>query len=350
MKDSPAVRHCTVRSLTRLPACAALLLVFAAAAVGQSATDGSTPPGLAPGSPAGSYALSGFDTVNLYNGSLNFRLPLLKIGGRGQAGYPVTLHVEKKWTVHKHLEPGVGAFYYADGGWWSEEAEGWRLFDAGKVDIRSARREQPAGFPVETLTRITFTAPDGTEYELRDQATNGQPVAPQSGGFNRGRVFGTSDGSSATFISDWDILDDPTFGQGFYDDRPDGYLMLKDGTRFRVVDGKITRMGDRNGNKISFGYDTNRRVTSITDSLNRQVTIVYATTAVPYTEIRFAGFGGAARTIKDRADQPGERAARRPDAQDHRAAIPGAARRRASRPDGRQLRRVAGRAALPVPL
>ena len=31
---------------------------------GQSATDGTTPPSIAPGSPAGSYALSGFDTVS----------------------------------------------------------------------------------------------------------------------------------------------------------------------------------------------------------------------------------------------------------------------------------------------
>lgn len=32
------------------------------------------------GSPAGSYALSEFDNVNLFNGALNFNLPLLKIG------------------------------------------------------------------------------------------------------------------------------------------------------------------------------------------------------------------------------------------------------------------------------
>lgn len=230
---------------------------------GQGSTDGSTPLGQSSGSPSGSYPLSDFDTVNLYNGTLNVSLPLLKIGGRGGARYPMTLHMEQKWTVYKHLEPGVGAFYYADAGWWSEGNGGWRLFEAGKVAIRSARREQPTGFPVETLTRITFSAPDGTEYELRDQATNGQPVSPQPGEFNRGKIFVTSDGSAATFISDWDILDDPTLGQGFYDDQPDGYLMLKDGTRFRVDDGKITWMRDRNGNKLTFGYDAFRRVTNV---------------------------------------------------------------------------------------
>src|SRR5437588_12471304 len=49
-------------------------------------TQGFTPAAIAPGSPAGSYALSGFDTVNLFNGKVNVRLPLLDIGGRGEAG------------------------------------------------------------------------------------------------------------------------------------------------------------------------------------------------------------------------------------------------------------------------
>ncbi|MBA3240478.1 MAG: hypothetical protein H0T60_04550, partial [Acidobacteria bacterium] len=288
----------SAKPVTRLLTSMSLGALLAVGVAAQSATDGSTPTGLTPGSPAGSYALSDFDTVNLYNGGLNFRLPLVKVTGRGGAGYPISLHVEKKWTVHKHLEPGVGAFYYADAGWWSEESDGWQLFDAGKVDIRSAHRDLPLGNHIETLTRVTFSMPDGTEYELRDQQSGGQPVAPQSGGFNRGRVFVTSDGSSATFLSDWDIRDDPTFGEGYYDDRPDGYLMLKNGTRFRVEDGKITWMRDRNGNKVSFAYDLYRRVTNVADSLGREVTIIYATGGVTYTEIRFEGFGGAQRTIK----------------------------------------------------
>src|SRR6266516_2537100 len=50
-------------------------------------TDGGTPLGLQAGTPAGSYGLSGGDNVNLYNGALNFTLPLLSIGGRGSAGH-----------------------------------------------------------------------------------------------------------------------------------------------------------------------------------------------------------------------------------------------------------------------
>lgn len=60
---------------------------------------------------------------------------------------------------------------------------------------------------VWTLTRLTFTAPDGTEYELRDQLTNGQPNHPICSSLNRGRVFVTSDGTLAAFISDADVTD-----------------------------------------------------------------------------------------------------------------------------------------------
>src|SRR5664279_788450 len=58
---------------------------------GSSILDGATPVGVAPGSPAGSYALSDFDTVNCYSGTLNIRLPLAALGGRGDGGYRMIL-------------------------------------------------------------------------------------------------------------------------------------------------------------------------------------------------------------------------------------------------------------------
>jgi YD repeat-containing protein len=295
MKTITARYDSIIAQTTRVTFVTLLLLLISISALAQGSTDGATPSGLSPGSPVGSYPLSEFDVVNLYNGTLNFRLPLYQVAGRGGASYPITAHIGKKWTVYKHLEPGIGAFYYADSGWWSQETP--NAFGAGKVDIRSARRE--VSFTVvETLTRITFTAPDGTEYELRDQLTNGQPVSPVSGGFNRGTVFVTADGTTATFESDWNIIDDPTYGQGFYDDRPDGYMIMKDGTRFRVDDGQVSWMRDRNGNKVTFGYDSFRRTTSITDSLNRQITITYPASYPGYTALSFKGYGGATRTIK----------------------------------------------------
>jgi len=47
--------------------------------------------------------------------------------------------------------------------------------------------------------------------------------------------------------------------------------MLRDGTRYRIDNGGVTWMRDRNGNKLSFS--TSGSSTIITDSLNRIVTI-----------------------------------------------------------------------------
>jgi hypothetical protein len=45
----------------------------------------------APGAPAGSYVLSAFETVNLFNGNLQFALPLHEVSGRGDARHTIVL-------------------------------------------------------------------------------------------------------------------------------------------------------------------------------------------------------------------------------------------------------------------
>jgi RHS repeat-associated protein len=279
-----------------------ILPVCAASAQTTLDTDGSTPLALSSGAPQGSYALSGFENVNLYNGSLNFSLPLLSIGGRGGASYPITLRIEHKWIVQKEFGPPN--HYYPKAGWWTEE-NGWLpQYSIGRLDIRQGGSKDyficsGAGYlHNQTLTRLTFTAPDGTEYDLRDQLTNGQPNHPSScTGYNRGKIFVTFDGTSATFIADTDVVD------YVYDDPPNvppsGYMMLKDGTRYRIDNGRVSWMRDRNGNKLTFSYDNvYHNLTSVTDSLNRQVTITYGSTSVPYDLISYKGWGGASRSIK----------------------------------------------------
>jgi RHS repeat-associated protein len=276
-----------------------LVLFLSTSTKAQSVTDGSTPLGLTPGMPAGSYALSDFDSVNLYNGNLGFRLPLLGIGGRGGAGYTVTLRLEQKWIVDKEVTPGEPTMYYPNPNWWT--IDGFKpLYSVGRLETRQGGSKEynlqcGLGFiHVWTLTRLTFTAPDGTEYELRDQLTNGRPDHPICAPLNRGRVFVTSDGASATFISDADVSD-------YLYDNPanppqSGYLTLRDGTRYRIDGGLVTWMRDRNGNKLTFTYASQKPV-SITDSLNRQVTISYGSPG-GYDQITFKGFGGATRSIK----------------------------------------------------
>src|ERR1017187_9998104 len=94
-----------------------------------SPTDGFTPPAVAPGSPAGSYALSGFESVNLYNGNLAFHLPLLTVGGRGDAKYTMYLgaQMDRRWQFGHALDVDGNLTGYfpltnqtPEGYWWSD--------------------------------------------------------------------------------------------------------------------------------------------------------------------------------------------------------------------------------------
>jgi RHS repeat-associated protein len=288
----------------------ALMMSASAQNGDRSATDGMTPLGISPGSPAGSYALSGFDNINLYNGNLNFRLPLLQVGGRGAAQMGMLLAINNKnWRVKYTYREFPNNTIES----WAPEENRWVGSDAGYGPGYLKGRQTGAGIWTcasfnnlysYTMTRLTFVAPDGTEYELRDKATNGQPLdvnVCQDDGAFRGTEFVTADGSSMTFISDTSIRDHnrPTnFGRTI---SPSGYLMMRDGTRYRIDSGRVSWVRDRNGNKLTYTYNGSGQLITITDSLNRQVTIAYRVSDPVFglcDQISFKGVGGAQRMIR----------------------------------------------------
>ena len=176
------------------------------------------------------------------------------------------------------------------------------------ADERRLRRRPGV---TQGTTRLTFTVSDGTEYELRDQIYGGQAASsncssfdPQAPGTPRGTVFVTADGSAATFISDNAIHDKTYTPSGPYLLTPSGFLTLRNGTRYRIENGIVMWMRDRNGNKISFTYQgsyLDQRITSATDSLNRQITYQYNFPDPVYgvcDRIIFKGFGGAERIVR----------------------------------------------------
>ena len=284
--------------------------VVAAAQI-RSVTDGYTPLGLAAGAPAGSYELSGFENVNPYNGGLNFSLPIKQVSGRGGAAYTIRVPIENKWRaeVDDFCDPETGQCWHFEspifGSW-----EYFNPYGPGELVGRRAgtgAQSQNIGCHyyedtyLKTITRLTFTVPGGTEFELRDQLLSGQPAtvgycAP--GPPSRGTVFVTADGTSATFVSDTTIYDQPMPGWEpiiF----PSGYLMLNDGTRYRIDDGRVSWIRDRNGNKLIFTQTSNGFI--VTDSLNRQITVERVTDVAPYglcDRITFKGFGGASRVLR----------------------------------------------------
>lgn len=296
-------------------------ILFSCVAAAQTttttrATDGHTPLEIAPGSPAGSYALSDFDSINLFNQSLGFRLPLLSVGGRGQAGYTLTLPIERKWRIkHTVYDPSIGCakcevfppehHYLPETDWWSTALKPG--FSPGVMLGRTAGIDpsKAAGCGMvytKTLTRLNFVAPDGTELELHDTRFGGSPrPGGCSMGENRGREFVTADGSSATFIADTDVTDNvnppPEGGDGTFD--VSGNLYLRDGTRYIIKDGFVEVIRDRNGNEVRFYQWVEMPgqpgvfVQKAVDSAGREVFINVAT-----GEITYKGFGGAPRTLR----------------------------------------------------
>ena len=268
------------------------LLFVCVGANAQTATDGMTPSGLSPGAAAGAYGLSGFDNINLYNGNLNFSMPLLGIGGRGGAQTQMRLTLD---SVHWVLEDGNSW----NPNWWEGIRPG---YGPGVLQARTAMTllMMPHEHPGATLTRLTFTAPDGTEYQLVDTYHGGQQYIGgcSANTRSRGQVFVShADAGFITFVSSATIYDQCailTYSNGI-----SGYLYFPDGARYEISNGLITKTRDRNGNLLSFTYDVNKRVTNITDSLNRQVTVSYADmSSVFYDQISYKGFGGASRTLK----------------------------------------------------
>ena len=78
-------------------------LCYSLALAQASTAGGWTPPAVVPGAPAGSYPLSGIEQINPFNGGMNASIPLLQVGGRGEAGYTIPLRVSPDpWINETH--------------------------------------------------------------------------------------------------------------------------------------------------------------------------------------------------------------------------------------------------------
>ena len=265
---------------------------------------GSAIPRLAPGSPASSYALSGLDHINYYNGLLNTEIPVLTIGGRGSASRTITIPIQRQWSVDNTVNG-----YAPDTTQWPIQAG---LYTSGYISIQSVSTTNDAcysngqwlgGGPF--VTYVVWTSFDGTQTILKDTKSNGQE---QGAGVNscstlqgyaqydRGRVFRATDGSDLMFVSDADVVDQTTTA-------PAGTLVMRGGTKLRFSsDTYVSQVEDRNGNllNISFASTASGGIYTFTDSNNRPYTINFTEDLNHDTQdmITYPGVNGAARTIK----------------------------------------------------
>ena len=171
-----------------------------------------------------------------------------------------------------------------------------------------------------TVTRFTmsYMTPDGQVHELVDKATLGKFREDNRFNFNcftlstdpnvtfsRGNEFVSTDGSAMTFVSDWAFTyPDPVLMNAVNVEsltHPSGYMHFRDGSTSRIQEGLIQWTRDRNGNKTTFSY-VDRKLTSATDSMGRQVTIEYDVNDVsPYglcDRVTYKGSLGQSRILR----------------------------------------------------
>ncbi len=310
---------------------ALLTLVFCGLTMAQTGSDGATPKMTQPGAPAGSYALSGFETVNLFNGNLNFNLPLAKIGGRGKVGSAINLAIDSaRWQVERdvttqerqtltyerqtinqnryvircrrnadtgNLEDCQTTFEPSNDTIFSnviisdspgsevatfsiyEDTEAIQAgYGPGVVFGRGASHGGTQSQYKSTLTRLYFVSSDGTELELRDTLTGGKAnfgTLSSTPPFNRGTVFTSADGSGVKFVSDTPIADDYQIVLGGLKFMVSGYLYFPDGTMCRVENGGIAWLQDVDGNRINYTYNPATGTTGIFDPLGRETRVTY---------------------------------------------------------------------------
>src|SRR5439155_1845863 len=146
-----------------------------------------TPPELLPSEPGRILALSGLDNVDLYSGHLSLSLPLRHIGGRGDAGYTMTLAVSNPPWAIENTADNSGGLPGSSNPWTYTSiatAKWWHPFQTryspGFVVARSSFENlgtcAGAQYFLNTMTTLVFLRPDGSELTLYAQKNAGGPI------------------------------------------------------------------------------------------------------------------------------------------------------------------------------
>ncbi|HYV06506.1 MAG TPA: hypothetical protein VFB82_18060, partial [Blastocatellia bacterium] len=293
------------RFLTVIVAMLVLSLVSKAQDNQQSQYDRGTPPQHAAGvSSIGSYIAADVGTVNLGNGSLNFKLPLGNVGGRG-FWLPLTLNYSSKiWSARRgdvfNPDPAPGHRDPVTWGQYSDDGADITYFVAGGWTIGAAPYLRARGQGITShhnpsndctdydwmLVKLTLVLPDKGEIELRDDAKDGSPSSAILDSFGcrakdsgRGTRWHATDGSAAIFINQ--------NNDGVVNGDLAGVVITSDGTRYHFINaGIVSPIGatgvnhlarcdwveDRNGNKIIISYPDGFHVI-YTDQMGRTTTV-----------------------------------------------------------------------------
>lgn len=274
--------------------------------------DGLTPPAVKPGAPPGVQDISQLERINLYNGQVSVAIPLLRIAGRGEASFTMYAPIASRpWTVEITTLRQCPTSPCPEPPLYQSSATATNIdlypydspYSPGVVYLKASGKTPMdcSGVTVYTsiLPHIVYERADGTQVALWDgQAARAGGCGPTT---VSGPTFRSVDESGLTFKASTAIPD--TTGVDVTKSVVSGKLLFPDGTQYRVVDGVIDRITDRNGNYLSFQYRANSLLLEkITDTVGREVTIEYDVDDGPpvgiVDRITFKGQGGSTRTIR----------------------------------------------------
>jgi hypothetical protein len=229
-------------------------------------------------------ALSSLDNINFYNGSLNANLPLVTLGGRGEASFSMILSVGRgDWRVEVqreiiHQQPLALTFSH--------------------YVATPTRAADPSALHAGLGPGLLRADQNVTLY---DTLTDGKPLPASNcdilNGPSRGTTFVARDGSNITFVADAAIHD---YGAPNITNPTTGTVYFPNGVQYRIdATGRVDRITDRNGNWVNFTYSEQYNLNSdfiAEDTLGRRVEV--ATLPNSITAVTTKGFGGASRTIR----------------------------------------------------
>ena len=313
--------------MTKILRCtAALIFLFCTTTVAQQQVSrGPTDNGVTAGF-SSAYAAGDIDTVNLFNGRVSLTLPFGQIGARGSIGYSPSMFLSRTFLLREYKTWSLAGnqVIYADPknkviseGY--NDSYDYSNFQPGLMpavmigrrtrDINPDPGPTAPGNGCSTLTKL-FLRLSGSEIELRDTLTSGTPRAHiiPTNIFNRGKVWHAVDGSGMLFLSDADINDETCADNGFAPMNginvlyPTGYLMLRDGSRWRFKNGYVIWMSDANGNTITFTGPTN--APNVTDSIGRSYQLAVSPNYpnLPTAGVTYKDHDGASKTISVTTD------------------------------------------------
>lgn len=211
-----------------------------------------------------------FESINLYNGHLNYTVPLGKLGARGKVTFDNSISIsntwQSNWSNYTDNTGGNNNFSYVFPPFITHNHNaslGYFVRDGKGGGTQSCNPQNPNASNVDysrTHTRIIFYAGNGSKITFKDTLNNGAiltrtPCTTYRPA--RGTVFVGEEDPGITFISDdpiFDIRQDVT-NPPPPDPPLTGTMYLKDGTKYRYENG-TTKIIDRNGNILERGPPT----------------------------------------------------------------------------------------------